>query len=512
MRYVRNSRRDFLRNLACVVCSGTASALVPQLRMMGTALASTPSLSGYKALVCVYLAGGNDSWNMLVPQDSTRYATYSTSRGGVYNPATNPGGLALANPTAGDPQILTDGNDGNSSTNKYFMHPSLTNLATIYKQNKLAFAVNMGTLVQPINRIDYDNAAPRPPQLFSHADQENLWHQANTNASSNLGWGGQCADNLFANGANTQVPTDPQLSLCVSVSGANRFEVGNTIVPYQMSSSGLTKLNGFCNPCTGGSNNNSLRDSALKDMLAQTNATNPITYANDFAAEYQAVFKRGRDLFNMLNPSLPGPGFGSVTFPNTSLGNQLKVVAEMIQLSKANRYASRQIYYVRLGGFDMHSGLMSSNAASTTDHAGLLTQVDQALNAFWLAMGTLPASPGDTGTAQNEVTAFTASEFARTLQSNGAGSDHGWGGIQMALGGAVNGGKLYSNGQNPKISGFPNEALNAPNNFSRGQIIPGISVDQYAATLATWLGVGAGNLTTIFPNLANFGTSNLGFI
>ncbi|HZP64732.1 MAG TPA: twin-arginine translocation signal domain-containing protein, partial [Rudaea sp.] len=123
MSHNRNSRRDFLRKVACLACSGGASALIPQLRMMGTALASTASLTGYKALVCVYLAGGNDSWNMLVPHDTTRYTTYANSRGGVYNSATNPGGLALANPAAGNSQIVTDGNDTNSSTNQYFLHP-----------------------------------------------------------------------------------------------------------------------------------------------------------------------------------------------------------------------------------------------------------------------------------------------------------------------------------------------------------------------------------------------------
>ena len=504
MSYSRNSRRDFLRNLACVVCGGGVSALIPQLRLMGTALASTPALTGYKALVCVYIAGGNDSWNMLVPHDTARYATYATSRGGVYNAASNPGGLALANPAAGNSQIITDHNDGNASTNQYFMHPSLTNLATIYKQNKLAFAVNMGTLVAPINMADYNaSSTNRPPQLFSHADQENLWHQANTNSGSSQGWGGLCADNLLAAGANTQPGSEPQLSLCVSVSGANRFEVGNTIVPYQMSSSGLTGLQGVCNPCSGGASNKSLRDTALNELLANDlTDPNPISYANDFASEYQAVFKRGRNLFSMLSPGLSGTTLGT-TFPATTLGNQLKIVAEMIKLSKASNYASRQIYYVRLGGFDMHSGLMSGNINSTTDHAGLLTQVDAALSAFWNEMGAQ-------GT-QNEVTAFTASEFARTLQSNGAGSDHGWGGMQMVLGGAVNGGKLYSNGLG-KISGFPNQALNAPNNFSRGQMIPGISVDQYAATMATWLGVDSGSLGTMFPNLTNFGTNNLGFV
>ena len=493
MSTTHNSRRDFLRNLGCLVCSGTASALVPQLRMMGTALASTAAFSDYKALVCVYLAGGNDAWNLLVPYDASRYNTYLTSRGGVYDPVNNADGLALAQPATGNAQIITDAADAS----QYFLHPSLINLASIYQQNRAAFVVNAGTLVAPINMTDYNaSSANRPPQLFSHADQENLWHQANTNANSAQGWGGLCADNLQAAGAN--LTTSPQLSLCVSVSGANRFEVGSNVVPYQISSSGLNMLRGMCNTPPCGSSTTQ-RDNALNALLGAT-------YANDFSGEYSATFRRGRDLYGMLNPGLSGTTLATA-FPNTSLGNQLAVVARMIKLSKAQNYAARQIYYVRLGGFDLHSGLFSSNANSTTDHAGLLTQVDQALGALWAEL----VAQG----IQNQVTTFTASEFARTLQSNGSGSDHGWGGVQMVFGGAVHGGRLYSDGAG-KISGFPNQAYGSggnPNAFSRGQLIPGISVDQYAATLAQWLGVTApADLNAIFPNLHNFGTNNLGFV
>ncbi len=500
MSYSRKSRREFLRNLACLAASGSASALIPQLRMMGTALASTSSLSGYKALVCVYLAGGNDSWNVLVPHDATRYASYLNARGGTYNSTSNPGGLALANPAAGDSQIIVDGNDVNASTNQYFLHPSLTNLATLYKQNNLALIVNAGTLVEPINMIDYNaNSAVRPPQLFSHADQENLWHQANTIAGSTLGWGGLCADDLQGQGAN--LTSNPKLSLCVSVSGANRFEIGNLVTPYQMSSAGLTALKAVCNPaCSGGSSNTSVRNTALRDLLGDTTAPNPISYASDFASEYQSIFQRGRNLYGMLSSGLAAP---TTPFPNTTLGNELKMVAEMIKLSRAANYASRQIYYVRVGGFDLHSGMFSASP-SANNHAGLLGQVDAALGAFWTEMGVQ--------SAQSDVVAFTASEFARTLQSNGAGSDHGWGAVQMVLGGAVNGGKLYSDGSG-KIKGFPDQTFSdGVMTFSRGQCIPGISVDQYAATIASWLGVSGTSVGTIFPNLGNFGSSNLGFV
>jgi len=495
MSYNKNSRRDFLRKLACVACSGGTAAMIPQLRMMGSALASTTqALTGYKALVCIYLAGGNDGWNLLVPYDNPRYNSYAAARSGVYttggaNP--NPGGLALAQPTAGSAQIVTDMNDASSATNQYFINPAAPEIANLFKAGHLAMAVNVGTLVRPIVKADY-NASPanRPPQLFSHSDQENLWHQANTSTSSVLGWGGLCGDIVQPSNSNQM------LSSCISISGANRFEVGMSTVPYQLSSGGLTALNGVCNPspCMGVSTT-SVRDSALKGMLQDT-------YANDFPGEYAKVFQRGRDLYNLLSAGL-GATTLKTTFPaNNSLAAQLQTVAKMIKLSKAQNYAQRQIYYVRYGGFDLHAGMMSGNG----NHGQLLTAVSQAMSAFYVAMG-----PTDVN-AQNEVTAFTASEFGRTLQSNGSGSDHGWGSVQMVMGGSVQGSRLFGNGGGP-ISGFPNQDLAAPNNFSRGQMIPGIGVEQYAATLAYWLGVtNASDLNTIFPNLANFSSSNLLFV
>jgi len=253
----------------------------------------------------------------------------------------------------------------------------------------------------------------------------------------------------------------------------------------------------MCNPtpCNGVSAT-SVRDNALNALLADT-------YASDFAGEYSKVFGRSRDLYNLLKTGLDATTLVQAFPANNSLASQLQTVAKMIKLSKAQNYAARQIYYVRLGGFDLHAGLMSGG---NNDHAALLKLVSDAVSTFWQSL-----APGDVD-AQDEVTVFTASEFARTLQSNGSGSDHAWGGVQFVLGGAVHGGKLYSNGSGP-ITGFPNQHLDAPNNFSRGQMIPGIGVDQYAATLAQWLGVTSPtDLAAIFPNLANFGSSNLGFV
>jgi uncharacterized protein (DUF1501 family) len=487
----RNSRREFLRKIACAACTGGAAAMLPQLRMMGTALANTSALSGYRALVCLYFSGGNDAWNLLVPFDNTRYGVYSTSRSGVYDAVNNPGGLGLAKPTTSAQiaaQKIIDGNNASSSTNQYFLHPSVPDLTPLFNSSNLAFIVNAGTLVKPITMSDYNASSTNyPAQLFSHADQTNQWQQAYAEESSTLGWGGQCGDVLGSGNGNQQ------LSSCISIAGANRFEIGVSTVPYQLSSSGLTKLNGMCNTTCAG--NNKLRDTAMNDLLQET-------YANDFTSGFSSVFGRGRTLYDLLSPDLPNYA-PKTTFPTgSSLASQLETVASMINLCSQKGYASRQIYFVQLGGFDLHSGMMSGAG----DHASLLSEVSAALKAFWTSMGSTDIN------LQDSVTLFTMSEFARTLQSNGSGSDHGWGSVQMALGGAVKGGKLYTDGGGP-ISGFPNQALNAPNNFARGQMIPGIGVEQYAATLAQWMGVtSTSDLKAIFPNLGSFATNNLGFV
>jgi uncharacterized protein (DUF1501 family) len=481
-----NKRREFLRNLCCVAAGGGISAMIPQLRMMSTALASTSALSGYRALVCVYLNGGNDSWNLVVPFDTARFNVYTASRSGT-NSNTNAGGLGLPLPSSN----IVDGNDTNTATNKYFLHPSMPEMTSLYNSKKVAFTVNVGTLVKPINKTDYNaSSANRPPQLFSHADQTNQWHQGNATGGVVTGWGGLVGENLASQGAN--LTTTPKLPLALSISGANRFEVGSASIPYQMSSGGLIGMSGMCNLNCNGSPYNGARDAALTDLLSES-------YTNAFSGEYNKVVSNARNLYQLIGTDLP-PNSSTYaptnTFPNTGLAAQLKTVATMINLTKAKNYATRQIYFVQIGGFDLHSNFFSA----TNGHAALLTQVSQALNAFYTSLGT----------AQSEVTAFTVSDFARTLQSNGSGSDHGWGSVQMMMGGAVNGGKLYTHGD--KLSGFPDQSLTATNNFSRGQMIPAIGVEQYAGTLAKWMGVSDTNLQTIFPNLHNFTTHDLGFM
>lgn len=477
------SRRKFLRQLSAAICAGGASSLLPQLNLISSALAAPSAVPGYKALVCVYLAGGNDAWNLLMPYDQARYNIYKTSRSGEYDAASNPGGLAIPRSALAATTISHGG------TNNYALHPSTidragTNqkgLRSLYNQQKLALISNIGTLIQPISKAEYlANAALRPPQLYSHSDQERLWHIGRTTASAR-GWGGLVADRVRQDNLNQM------LSPCISIGGGNRFEVGANTFPYQMSSSGVTNVSGT--GFTGASHQRAL---ALQQML-------DASYSSPYQKEYSNILGRSRDLYSLLNSGLATGGIGNVTtdFPNESLANQLKMVARMIKLSRDTTFSiqhSRQIYYVRIGGFDMHDNLMSTGTAG---HANLLSRVSQALGAFWAALGEIGA--------QDQVTTFTMSEFARTLSTNGNGSDHAWGSVNMILGGDVQGGRIYGD--------FPDQTLNGPVSMSRGQFVPSTSVDQMAATLARWMGVtSSSDLNTIFPNLANFSTGNLGFM
>lgn len=494
----RNDRRQFLRNMACLAASGGAAALIPQLRMMGSAVAATSNVSaftGYKALVCVYLAGGNDAWNTIVPLDA-RYATYMNARGGIYNAGTNPGGLAIDSA-----QLLQLTGAGGSGSSAYGLNPALPELRALYDQQRLAFVVNAGTLLKPITKTDYNNTANRPAQLYSHSDQEDQWHVGSAGSNVN-GWGGQAAKLVGVDNQN------PSLAPCISIAGSNRYEVGPGLIPYQMGSGGLQTLSSVCNPTPCGTSGNTFaRDKALNSLLADT-------YAGSlYTDEYAKTFKRGRDLYAVLSSGLTAINLDSY-FPAqnaNSLADQLKMVARMIKLSADSNFAHRQIYYVRLGGFDMHDSLMSTGA---NGHANLLGRLSVALNSFWNALNFIGR--------QNDVTTFTMSEFSRTLSSNGNGSDHAWGTLQMVMGGSqLLGGKLYADGGGP-ITGFPNQLVDGTSNntantmaFGRGQMIPGIGVEQYAATLAQWLGVTASSdLDAIFPNLDQFNPAyrNLGFL
>jgi uncharacterized protein (DUF1501 family) len=528
-----NDRRDFLRGLSATLLAGSAQALLPQLGVLGNALAATPKGGGfgnYRALVCVYLDGGNDSWNLLVPRDNATlgsgslYDRYRTARGGVYDTAGSPPPGNSATGLALDFNALRPITPNGFGANSFGLHPqcgdylfaqipttpptppslSHPGLASLFAQQRVALFPNIGTLVRPITKATYNSTA-KPPQLYSHSDQTNQWHLGRTTSNHPYGWGGEVASRVTA-GNQLQ-----SLAPCISISGSSRFLVGDGVFPYQMSTTGATALSNY-SATAGGLQ--SQRRAALDLMLAQT-------YAHPFSKEYGQLTARSLDLSTTISAALGSFGTVSTAYQQSSatansssqvtvagtnysnsLLDQLRMVARMIKVSRPGSGAGinheRQIYLVRLGGFDTHDTQMAN-----TGQPLLMARLNQALSWFRQAMidvGTEIGAP----TLQNEVTLFTMSEFARTLSSNGNGSDHGWGGVQLAMGGAVAGRAMYGT--------FPSQQLDGPDSFSRGQFIPTTPVDTYAATLARWMGVPDIDLEQVFPNLANFAPDTLPFL
>lgn len=514
-----HKRRQFLKSASCLVGCGAASTLLPQFSMMGTALAGTIT-TGYKALVCIYLDGGSDSWNMLIPATQDRHTEYVTARGGLYQgnatslgiPISGGGGTFLPN------ALPLNGLVGG---NAFALNPfcqDLTNpaigLQTLYNERKLAFIANIGPLVDPYRKSGNPPGTRRPPQLYSHNDQTNLWNIGGGSSSTDPnGWGGRVAGNLIA-----ATPASG-LSPCISIAGQSRFlsgsfvPSGNPLNPYRLSdstSSPATALNNY--PATGDTaGQGPARRAALMSLL---NAT----YPQLMTSEYKDIVSRSMALAETVNTQITTnipPTFQTAInlMPNTSLGRQLRQVAQMIRISRAGQgtiQANRQIFFVRIGGFDTHDGQITSLTAANGHH-GLLQQLGVALHRFYDCLAALNALPSHTGVL-NEVLTFTASDFARTLNSNGNGTDHAWGGVQMVmgnpnnLGGPLLGQSIYGPYPRQILNHTQNDAQPLPlqergESYNRGEFIPRVAVDQMAATLARWMGVTDSELPLLFPNL-----------
>ena len=493
------ARRRLLTGLGCALAAAGSQAFLPQLALLPRAHAAQgKGASDYRALVCIYLAGANDSYNLLVPRDSalagSRYDGYRSARGGVWSGA-NPAGLALDFDDLLPIQPLAE-------PSAYGLHPACADfdlsgpragLKSLFDSGQLAFVCNAGPLVQPISKSEYNAGAPRPKQLFSHNDQELLWQLGLTDTASPLakfGWAGRVA-------ARAGFETLPNgLSPAISLAGSARFLVGDGVLPYQIDSGGVNLLDQYSQGAAA--NNFPEARRAVLDALLAAPQSSP--YARAFAATSARSLAVGEALYGLLESP---DGQVATPFPNTSLGGQLAMVARMIKLSRALG-AQRQVYFVRFGSFDLHSGMfVAGQPLASSGHGALLTQLNQAVGAFWDALGELDA--------RSAVTTFSMSEFARTLSGNGNGSDHAWGGHQFVLGGAVSGGRLY--GRYPSLRLDADDDAEQEWSFSRGQYIPTTAVEQFGATLAGWMGVDdSAALDAIFPNLPNFGSRDLGFL
>ena len=460
---MRISRREFLIRSGCGL--GSAAALAAGIDRFGMVNALAQG-SGYKALVCVFLAGGNDGNNMIVPADTTGYAAYSSVR--------NTAGLALAQesllPIVPKSLGVTFG-----------LHPSLAAIHPLFDTGNLAVVCNVGPLVEPITREKYLSGAPKPYQLFSHLDQVTQWQTAISTGGSPTGWGGRLADTF---GPDKGLPMVTTLSSGAFARGLITSPLSVAAAPTPLNQ--LLLLNGF-----GTNAAELLRRNTMDYLRTIDRGSALISAAQDATGQALALAQQLN-----VDPVL------ATVFPNTTLGNQLKQIAKLIRFNQTSATPlSRQIFFCSLGGFDTHQGQVASQS-------NLLTQVGQAMKAFYDSTVEMNLAPN--------VTTFTLSDFGRTFQPAGAGgivgSDHAWGNHHFVMGGSVFGGDFYGvKGKNETV--FPTLQLGGPDDTdTRGRWIPTASVDQYAATLARWFDVNAGDINTIFPQLSHFSPSHLAFL
>jgi uncharacterized protein (DUF1501 family) len=453
------SRRAFLKRSAALSLAASATPWALSLAAMGEAAASTAT--DYKALVCVFLYGGNDYANTLVPYDLASYNLQQTFRS---NLAINYASLTplLLNPAVALP-----------NSRQYALAPGLDTLLPIFNAGKMSVLLNVGTLVQPTTKLQYTaKSVPLPPKLFSHIDQQSFW-QASATQGAASGWGGRMGD-LFVSGNGNSTFT------CIGVSGNAVFLSGKTVEQYQVATTGSVLINGI----TG--TNPKLFGSSTCSGVLQSLITTPRVQL--FENEYARVGSRSVQANSLVSSALSNVSM-TTTFPTgNSLADQLKMVAHLIA-ARSTLGASRQVFFVSISGFDTHDSLLAV-------HPGLMTTVGTAMSAFYQATVDLGVS--------SQVTTFTASDFGRTLVSNNDGSDHGWGSMHFVMGDSVIGQSFV--GTPPVI------ANNGPDDVGQGRLLPSLSVDQYSATLAKWFGVSATDMASVLPNIGNYTQTDLGFL
>lgn len=458
------TRRALLQRAAQLSVAGVATPLLMNLAAMGEAAAF--DATDYKALVCVFLYGGNDYANTLTPYDTTNYNLYSAIRGSIGWKRSDLTATALSPIVS---QTLTD-------NIQYALAPQLSPLKTLFDAGKLAVQLNVGPLVVPTTLTQYQQASvPLPPKLFSHNDQQSVW-QSSGSEGATTGWGGRMGDlALSSNGGNAVLT-------CISATGNAVFVAGRNALQYQVSPNGAIKINAL------DTQSNTVEAAPIRAAMS---AIISQSSTNALENEYAIVTNRSIAMESVVNGALAGINPITNFHPSGAtnpLSDQLKIVARLIGAQSALG-VKRQVFCVSLPGFDHHDSLMQK-------HPPLLANVAEALSAFYTALVEL--------NMQNKVVAFTASDFGRTFTPNSDGSDHGWGSHQFVLGGAVKGGQFY--GTAPHVS------VTTPDQVGQGRLLPSTSVDQFGATLARWFGVSGTELSTVLPNSGNFSNTNLGFL
>jgi len=452
------TRREFLRkSMLLSAALGTAGPLALNMAVMGEAAAqATSSSSDYKALVCVFLVGGNDYGNTVIPYDAANYNAYAQIRGQIAYQQSALAGTVLKPKTA-----LPD-------ARQMALAPELAPLAALFEAGKLGVLLNVGPLVQPVTLAQYNaNSVPLPPKLFSHIDQQTYWQALSQQAGAN-GWGGRIGDLMLSGNGGS-------MFTAMSVNGNALLLNGTNEAQFDVSASGAVNLRETSQPLFG----SSACSQALVSLTTQSR-TNVMENA------LTRMMQRGITGNQQITAALKGVPALTTAFDSTnSLAMQLQMVAKLIAARSALG-VKRQVFFVSLGGFDTHTDLNEV-------HPGLLAKLAGAMNSFYNATVELGVS--------NQVASFTASEFGRTLSPNGDGSDHGWGSHHFVMGGAIQGQNFYGT--------LPVTAVNGPDDVGQGRLLPSTAVDQLAAPLASWFGVSGANMPLILPNGANFNLNAL---
>lgn len=475
------NRRRFLRSGLSIGAAASLCGPFGNLSVLAAAANQQRFPTGdYKALVCLFLNGGNDSFNSVIPHSTTGYADYRSSRSVLIAD----GGVAFEQAMLAGHTLLPLAASGGlpgglpSDGESYAMHPALAELRALFNDGHAAILANVGTLLHPTSQAAYQaGTVAVPPQLFSHSDQTTYWQTSRPDDANANGWGGRIADRLY--NANTGA-----IPMSISLSNNNLFQRGDIVDSYGMSPGGVEKMSYLgSGPESWVIGPNAAGQTAYEGLLAAGTQTHPFERA--FAHSMRSAVAN----YEIIDAALSDATPPTTPFPATALGEQLAMIARLIQVRDALGM-SRQVFYASIGNYDTHS-------FQVDDQQTNLAQLSQALTSFHAATVELGIA--------SSVTTFTASDFGRSLGVNNDGTDHGWGGHHFIVGGAVRGRRFY--GTLPSLRDDNN-----PDDTGFGQIIPTTAVDQYAATLARWFGVSNSEIADIFPALSRFDQTDLGFL
>jgi uncharacterized protein (DUF1501 family) len=449
----------------------------------------------YKALVCLFMYGGNDNANFIIPYDLADYNTYAAARTSILSADRT--GDPLSAPKVESRGLLPIGPLASQGGRTLAFHPNVGKYLTptamtirsdgmpwLWDNGKLAVVANVGPLVHPMTKTEYSNKTwPRPQNLFSHSDQQTTWMTSSATGYSPTGVGGRIAD--LVDSMNVPPAGQPKIATCISISGVNVYQAAETAQAYQILSSGPVALSspGFYTYNNSVAINNSI-NTAFNDQITRLRG-------NYFQTQWGAMMNYSLQTRTAITNALAANPLTNSTFRTTSntLSQQLQMVAKLINAS-AQLGMVRQIFFVQIGGFDVHGSEFHPQNNTNWN------KVSEAVYDFYQALVGINAA--------NQVTLFSASDFGRTLDSNGRGSDHGWGAHHFVVGGAVNGGQIYGT--------FPTVALGSNDDIGRGGLLPTVSTDQFHATLAKWFGLTDSDVATVLPNLTSFSPATLGFV